>query len=95
MIIGSYLLIGDDVHYVGRSDVDLRQRLISHARQRKGEFFAYDVHPSSDAAYAAECACYHALAGQIRKVIHPASPAGRPIPCPFCRTSALAALGGA
>ncbi len=90
-VTGTYLLVTDEVHYVGRSDTDLRRRLLAHAADGHSDYFAYDVHADARRAYEAECAAYHALKGETRNLIHPAAPAGHHVPCPFCKASVSAA----
>lgn len=90
-VTGSYLLVAEDVRYVGRSDTDLRRRLLAHAAEGRGDYFAYTVHADARRAYEAECAAYHALKGTTGNLIHPAAPSGQYVPCPFCKASVTAA----
>ena len=84
--IGSYVLIDrDEPVYVGRSDTCLRRRLLQHAHRRRAEYFAYNVHHTRIQAYTMECALYHALAPQIRNLIHPDSPDQAAARCSYCR----------
>lgn len=75
--------------YTGRSDTDLRRRLVEHARTGRAEYFDFDPHRSVGAAYLTECASYHALGTGLQNAIHPAAPRGTTETCPFCRLAAL------
>lgn len=70
--------------YVGRSDTDLRRRLIQHCGTRKGEYFSYDTHHSATAAFEVECSLYHSLQGSIINILHPDAPNFSDATCPFC-----------
>lgn len=85
--IGSYTLFkGREPRYTGRSDRDLARRLRSHARAAGTDYFAFDVHPSPERAFVAESASFH-VAGHLDNRIHPATPHGSTIKCPFCMTT--------
>ena len=93
---GSYILSdGQSPIYAGRSDTDVRARLLVHARERNGLYFAYDVHPGSWQAFLAESAAFHLLDGTSSNEIHPARPFGEELDCPFCPTSIRRALNRA
>lgn len=84
---GSYVLFaGNRATYAGRSDTDLSRRLVGHARAGSADYFDFDVHPTRERAFIAECAIFHLLVGtaHARNVLHPATPAGSDIFCPFC-----------
>jgi hypothetical protein len=82
---GSYVLYrsGRPV-YAGRSDTDLRRRLLAHAASARADYFTYDVHHNPAMAYSAECLHFHLLDRPIDNVIHPAHPAGESGPCSYC-----------
>lgn len=86
--IGTYFLgkIKDSVpQYVGRSDTDLRRRLLQHLSAGRFDWFAASLTQTANGAFYLECRGWHSLRGLgIRNLIHPASPAGLPIRCPFC-----------
>ncbi|QES42906.1 hypothetical protein DEJ49_19650 [Streptomyces venezuelae] len=84
--IGTYVLYSEDGHptYVGRSDTDIRRRLLRHCSDRRADYFTYDVHHSAASAYMVECALFHLLTPDASNRIHPARPEGHPIPCTFC-----------
>lgn len=89
---GNYTLFkGGTATYVGRSDTDLRRRLVGHARAERAEFFDFEPTSRVRAAFLTECASYHAITG-LRNVIHPATPSGSDERCPFCRETAIATL---
>lgn len=70
--------------YTGRSDTDLRRRLLTHARSCRGTFFEFDLLTTVEQAYLLECAVYHGLNGATQNLIHPAKPMGSKSDCPFC-----------
>lgn len=88
-IVGTYVLYASDGTpiYVGRSDTCLRRRLVTHAVLRRAKYFDYQVRWTPERAYIAECAAFHAFAGLLTNAIHPASPSGCSVRCPFCRTT--------
>ncbi|OAA23314.1 hypothetical protein UG55_103811 [Frankia sp. EI5c] len=91
--IGTYQLHRDDaVTYIGRSDTDLRRRLIQHAEANRGDFFTFDVHHTREQAFVIECAHFHNTKGFTSNLIHPAAPSGEARSCPFCRGVANARL---
>lgn len=84
--VGTYVLSnGGGPTYVGRSDNDLRERLLNHAATQKARYFTYQVYPTPEKAFIAECAAYHALKGSVTNLIHPAVPSGNKVRCPFCK----------
>lgn len=89
-VIGSYLLLdGRAPTYAGRSDTDLRRRLVEHSADPRARYFAFAVHATVAQAFAAECAAFHALRGATRNLIHPALPTGQRAGCPFCARARL------
>jgi hypothetical protein len=90
--VGAYVLWdGPMPAYVGRSDNDLRQRLVHHALQGRGGYFSFDSVRSPGQAFNLECSLYHALAGSTTNLIHPARPRQQVTVCAFCFGGALAA----
>ncbi|AXI78530.1 GIY-YIG nuclease family protein [Peterkaempfera bronchialis] len=85
-LIGTYVLYtaGGSPTYVGRSDTDVRRRLLRHCTDRHGDYFTYDVHPTAVSAYDVECALFHLLAPEVSNRIHPDRPDFHPTPCAFC-----------
>lgn len=88
-LIGTYVLyVRDETEftpiYVGRSDTDLRRRLMRHPLLGIASHFEYDVHRDSENAFTVECANYHAMRQDIINKIHPAEPSNKMIKCPFC-----------
>ena len=84
--IGSYVLYRRMVPtYVGRSDTDPRRRLLEHAAAGRGDYFTFDVHPSSWHAFQVECSLYHGVEGHLGNRIHPDVPSFTDSQCPFCR----------
>ena len=73
------------VHYVGRSDTDLKQEL--KARLEKGHpKFKYSYATSPKAAFEKECKNYHDFGGKDRleNDVHPARPDSSSWKCPVC-----------
>lgn len=85
---GTYILhrAGEPI-YVGRSDTDLRRRLIQHCGTEKGEYFSYDTHYSATAAFEVECSLYHSLQDSIINILHPDAPNFSDASCPFCASN--------
>lgn len=72
--------------YVGRSDIDLRRRLLRHGTTPLDTYFRVRRCASRQAAFFAECFLFHALRGtpQLRNALHPAAPDGSGLDCPYC-----------
>lgn len=87
--IGTYVLYTSTgvPSYIGRSDTDLRRRLLRHCTNRRGAYFTYDVHHSPLNAFEVECALFHTLAPEITNRIHPDHPAYQKAGCVYCRTT--------
>jgi hypothetical protein len=87
--IGAYLLfrVVEGVCravYVGRSDTDLRRRLLQHPH-RALDYFTVQGCGTAAEAYLAECRVFHLLEPELNQA-HPAAVAGRKPECPFCET---------
>lgn len=83
--IGTYLLYaGSKPVYAGRSDRNLRRRLIAHASWSCADHFGFEVYADADRAYDMECGLYHVLHYRMTNAIHPAAPAGSRRPCLIC-----------
>lgn len=91
-VIGVYLLGEPDsagrfvFQYVGRSDTDLRRRLLRHCSAARALFFRHVVCPDSLNAFRLECYFWHAAQDEhaISNQIHPAAPCGIQLSCPYC-----------
>ena len=84
-LLGTYVLHRDaEPFYVGRSDIDLRGRLLQHCAAGLADYFSYDVHRTAQTAFDVECSLWHALAGPLANAIHPDAPDGSGARCPFC-----------
>ncbi|WP_308313242.1 GIY-YIG nuclease family protein [Streptomyces sp. CBG30] len=62
--IGTYVLYGEDWsrQYVGRSDTDVRRRLLRHCSDRRADYFTYDVHHSDhQRIHGRGARCFHLL----------------------------------
>ena len=82
---GTYRLHRDGhVIYLGRSDTDLRRRLLEHYFARRGEHFTWHLHASALAAWTDECSQWHDLPALAQNPVHPARPDGSTDRCPFC-----------
>ena len=90
--VGTYVLSRQaDVVYIGRSDTDLRRRLIEHALNRGAStYFTYAIHRSALMAYDDECSLFHAVGDRTTNIAHPQSPAGVTAPCGFCQANLAA-----
>lgn len=87
-VVGSYVLYTTTglPRYVGRSDTDIRRRLLRHCTDQRGAYFTYDVHNNPVSAYDMECAMFHALSPQLTNRIHPDRPDFHETSCVFCRS---------
>ena len=75
------------VSYVGRSDSDVRGRLLSWAgKKSKYESFKYAYASSPKAAFEKECRNYHDFGGskKLDNGSHPDRPDGTDWKCPVC-----------
>ncbi|MFE3455966.1 GIY-YIG nuclease family protein [Nocardiopsis aegyptia] len=83
--IGTYVLFhhGQE-HYIGRSDTCLRTRLLRHCTTAHAEYFAYDIHTTSEQAFSMECSLYHTHRSSLINVRHPDRPDYQNSVCPFC-----------
>lgn len=82
--VGVYALTRDSgrqVHYVGRSDTDLRGRLWGSSRLGLYTHFWFDYAPSPMQAYRYECTLYHEFQPPDNSV-HPAVPPATIWRCP-------------
>jgi len=70
--------------YIGRSDTDLRRRILQHAAARRAEYFTYDVHHTAQHAFEVESSMYHSEQESLTNCIHPAAPKATRAQCPFC-----------
>lgn len=82
---GTYLLyrFGKPI-YTGRSDQDLRNRLVTHAQMRRADYFGFMTYPDAERAFDMECALFHTLRPMTTNLIHPASPKGSQRHCFIC-----------
>lgn len=71
------------VLYVGRSDLDLRRRLLQHARTRRFQWYTFEPTLTIFEAFRLECRGWHYYSSIIN-TIHPDAPAGLPYLCPYC-----------
>lgn len=84
---GAYLLLsGENPLYIGRSDHCVRSRLTGHPLLGIATHFLWEPCNSSVRAFCLEAFWYHRLAGELGglNLIHPASPTGSGLSCPFC-----------
>lgn len=75
------------VHYVGRSDTDLKQRLLQHLDDTKVyPYFKFSVANTVKEAYLKECKNFHDFGGEkyLDNKNHPAKPEGIKEVCPYC-----------
>jgi hypothetical protein len=95
---GVYILGEFDMHagftpvYVGRSDSDVRIRLLSHCTITTGRYFLVRPCACPTEAFQRECFYWHALRDSscLLNSYHPDSPSGLCLTCPYC----AAKLGG-
>jgi hypothetical protein len=73
--------------YVGRSDVCVQTRLASHVQAGVFDYFIVQYAVDRREAFFLECEYWHAGvhgAARLANQIHPASPAGTALACPYC-----------
>lgn len=70
------------VNHVGRSDADVRARLLECIGS--DTLFKYSYFPTSRAAFERECELFHDI-GPPRSRVHPDRPKGTTWECPRCR----------
>ncbi len=92
-VVGTYVLYTSTgvPRYVGRSDTDVRRRLLRHCTDRAGSYFSYDVHHTPANAFEMECALFHALSPHLVNRIHPDRPNFHTTSCTFCLPAQLSA----
>lgn len=71
------------VKYVGRSDNDVKSRLLYWVENSTRPLFKYSYAESVKEAFDKECTNYHAFSPADNDN-HPAKPAGKRYPCPVC-----------
>lgn len=86
---GVYLLGNDhngfEVGYVGRSDTCLRIRLLSHNHMYKYDYIVFMYSRDAREAFWVECQYWHTFRNRdLSNLIHPASPKGSHMECPYC-----------
>ena len=89
--IGNYCLVREDeinlhglhrVHYVGRSDTDLKEELLNTLKNHPYPYFYYRYAESVREAFDIECYEYHQLVPEnLDNKIHPAKPVGTNLTC--------------
>ena len=74
------------VKYVGRSDSDLKARLLSHVSSGRYKEFKYSYATSPKAAFEKECQNFHDFeeTKQLDNNIHPDRPNSSGWECPIC-----------
>jgi hypothetical protein len=88
--IGVYILDnnvnGFKVGYVGRSDICLQSRLISHNHLYNFDYFIYRYTLNIKDAFLQECQYWHASHDvHLVNIMHPASPKHSGLKCPYCK----------
>lgn len=92
---GAYIL-GDEVHgrfvfkYVGRSDHCLQTRLLTHGLLYHCPYFIFSYATTAKEAFELESKWWHDCINtgvQLINRIHPDSPSGMSLTCPYCQFS--------
>ena len=73
-----------DVLYFGRSDTDLRRRLLQHAKEGKFSHFTFEETNGLFDAFRQECRDWHMKILNTKNCIHPFAPKRLPYICPYC-----------
>lgn len=78
-----------EIQYIGRSDTCLQKRLKGHNHAISCEYFIHLPCETAMQAYFLECYLWHSLDDSpvMLNRIHPDSPQGSGIECPFCSTA--------
>lgn len=71
-----------EVHYVGRADTDLRDRLKKHAKEELYDLFRFAHVSTLKECFELECRLYHRFE-PIDNEYHPHQPEGKNYLCPF------------
>lgn len=71
------------IKYVGRSDINLKRRLLQHAARGAYQFFSIEETETIFEAFQLECREWHRIEGLDNK-IHPDAPSRLPYVCPYC-----------
>ena len=74
---------GGIVRYVGRSDSDVRMRLLQHADEGRYRWFEFDYATSPKDAFEHECRLWHRHQPPDNN-LHPDRPTGTNWKCPVC-----------
>jgi|TARA_Y100000310_G_C20683511_1_gene817540 hypothetical protein len=77
---------GFHVGYVGRSDTDLRRRLLQHVQSGKFSYFYFVQTETIFDAFRIECREWHRFF-ELGNAIHPDAPKNLPYICPYCNGS--------
>ncbi len=85
---GTYVLSRDGTHadYIGRSDSNLKERLLKHKNNGYYRYVWFDYAVSPKEAYEVECEWYHRY-GPLNNVFHPGVPGSSHLICPICSFS--------
>ena len=92
-VIGTYALGNDEqgqfsIKYVGRSDISLRKRLLTHNYLFKYSYFIFFCTKTKYVAFIIESKWWHDCKNsneQLVNVIHPDSPSQMNVVCPYCQ----------
>ena len=82
-VLGNYTNDYFKVGYVGRSDTDLRYRLLQHSKNNQYSYFYYIATNTIFEAFKLECREWHRFFN-IKNSIHPDAPNNIPYICPYC-----------
>ncbi len=76
------------VGYVGRSDICLQKRLLTHNHLYEFSYFFFEYTQTSEEAYIKEAELWHNCVDYkipIANKIHPDSPGNAHLQCPYCQ----------
>jgi hypothetical protein len=88
-VLGKYVGGEFSPLYVGRSDSCLLTRILTHNYRNLATHVAWRIRSSQRDAFHQECALYHTYEEEpwFLNKVHPASPKGSGLICPFCSYS--------
>lgn len=73
-----------EIGYFGRSDKDLRRRLLEHTREASFTHFSFDISETLFEAFRKECRDWHLVKDSCKNCMHPGAPMRLPYLCPYC-----------
>lgn len=83
-VLGEFKADHFQPRYVGRSDRNVRGRLIDHVSDTDYSFFCFQYCGTVREAFEAECIFFHSFESDLDNKRHPDRPNGKDWSCPCC-----------